>query len=330
MTQIRIDFCDFWSGFPKTKNFFTEALRTRYEVQVCDEPDFVVFSTSGHHHRHYHCPRIFYSGEAVLPDFRHCDYALTPHYLEDPRHLRLPLYVLYASPGNLLSVSLANPGPPPRLLEEPKQVLARKTKFCGFVVGNVGRKAQKRIEFFHRLNRYKPVDSGGRALNNIGTSIPNGSLHKVAFLQPYKFNIAFENQSIPGYTTEKIYEALLARCVPIYWGNPRIPEEFNPKCFLNYFDFPNEEALVERIIEIDRNDDLYLEYLRQPWFPNSQPNEFFSSDRLLDFFERIFTTRIRPVGARRHLFQLGRWIGVKKNRYQPPAIWNGGGKSTDT
>ena len=200
-------------------------------------------------------------------------------------------------------------------------MLARKTKFCGFVVGNVGRKAQKRIEFFHHLNRYKPVDSGGRALNNIGTSIPNGSLHKVAFLQPYKFNIAFENQSIPGYTSEKIYEALLARCVPIYWGNPRIPEEFNPKCFLNYFDFPNEEALAERIIEIDRNDDLYLEYLRQPWFPNSQPNEFFSSDRLLDFFERIFTTRIRPVGARRHLFQLGRWIGVKKNRYQPPAIW---------
>jgi len=141
MTQIRIDFCDFWSGFPKTKNFFTEALRTRYEVQVCDKPDFVVFSTSGHHHRRYHCPRIFYSGEAVLPDFRHCDYALTPHYLEDPRHLRLPLYVLYASPGNLLSVSLANPGPPPRLLEEPKQVLARKTKFCGFVVGNVGRNA---------------------------------------------------------------------------------------------------------------------------------------------------------------------------------------------
>ena len=329
MTPIRIDFVDFWEDFPRAKNAFTEVLRTRYDVQVCDEPDIVVFSNSGRRHRLYRCPRIFYSGEAVMPDFRHCDYALTPHYLKDPRHLRLPLYALYASPGNLLSVSRANPGPPPQRLEEPKVVQMRKSRFCSFVVGNVGRKAQKRVEFFHRLNRYKQVDSGGRALNNIGGPIPDGSVHKLAFLQPYKFNIAFENQSIAGYTTEKIYEALLARCIPIYWGNPRIQEEFNPNCFLNYFDFPSETALVERIIEIDRNDALHLEYLRQPWFLTDQPNEFFGAERLLDFFERVFTTPIRPVGARRRVFPFGRWIGAKKERRQSPAIWNERGQNAD-
>src|SRR5437879_9856632 len=99
-----------------------------------------------------------------------------------------------------------------------------------------------------------------------------------------------------------------ARCVPIYWGNPRVHEEFNPRSFLNYFDFPNQDALVERILELDRDDAKFLEALRQPYFHGDQPNEWFSSKRLLDFFERIFTETITPVARQRRFFQIGRWI----------------------
>jgi hypothetical protein len=133
-------------------------------------------------------------------------------------------------------------------------------------------------------------------------------------LQTCKFNIAFENASLPGYTTEKIFEAMRARCLPIYWGNPRIHEEFNPRSFLNYFEFSDEEALIERIRELDQDDAKYLEVMRQPCFHQNQPNEFFRPDRLLDFFEKIFTTPIRPVSQRRRLFQLGRWTWVKRNK----------------
>lgn len=321
MTQIRIDFCDFWPGFPKAKNFFTEILRTRYEVQVSEQPDFLFYSNYGYQHRLYTCPRIFYTGEAGLPDWRECDYAMTFHYSTDPRHLRLPLYVLYASLRRLMHVSIDMPGPWPQMPEPAEQVLARKTKLCAFVVGNLHR-TEKRIQFFQRLTQRKHVDSGGRALNNIGGPIPNGPLAKQNFLRPYKFNLCFENQSLPGYTTEKIYEAFLARCIPIYWGNPRIHEEFNPKAFLNYFDFPSEDALINRILEIDANPALHLEYLRQPIFPNNQPNENFSAERLLNFFEKIFTTPIRPVGARRKFFQFRRWIAVKKHHTRTPVIWS--------
>jgi hypothetical protein len=320
-TKIRIDFCDFWFGFSKSKNFFMDVLRKRYDVELSDQPDFLICADVGYQHRLHTCPRIFFTGESRRPDWRECDYAFTCHYLDDPRHLRLPLYVLYADTDELSHVPpLHKSVPPPETAE---QVRARKTKFCAFVVGNIHRKAtRKRVEFFHRLNRYKQVDSGGRALNNIGGPIPGGTTGKQNFLRPYKFNICFENKSIPGYTTEKIYEAMLARCIPIYWGSPRIHEEFNPKCFLNYFDFPSEEALIERIIEIDNNPELYLEYLRQPVFHDDRPNEFFSEQRLLDFFDKIFTTKIRPVGARRKFFQFRRWILVKKNHVRTPAIWS--------
>jgi len=301
---IRIDFCDFGPGFVKTNNFFYNLLQSRFPVELCDQPDYLIYADPLRHlHRVHNCVRIYFGIESYLPDWTECDYALTCHYLDDPRHLRLPYYALYGGP-EALDIRQDNP----------EKVLASKTRFCAFVVGYADRQTRKRVDFFHRLSRYKRVDSAGKALNNVGGPLSPGPGSKVEFLRSCKFNIAFENASRPGYTTEKIVEAMLARCLPIYWGNPRIAGEFNPRSFLNYFDFPSEEALIDRIIELDQDDAKYMEYLRQPYFHNNQPNEFFSRKRLLDQFERIFTTPIRPVSRRRYWNQIGRWIPVRKNR----------------
>src|SRR5262249_8724621 len=132
------------------------------------------------------------------------------------RYLRFPLYVLYANSGWYSNAPEFH-RKPMSALEPAEQVMARKTKFCGFVIGNVHRKTtQKRVEFFHRLSRYKKVDSDERALNNIDGAIPDRPNGKYNFLLPYKFNICFENKSIPNYTTEKIYETILTHYIPIY------------------------------------------------------------------------------------------------------------------
>ena len=309
MKKIRIDFSDFWPGFCKTDNYFWNTLKTRFDVELHAQPDFLIYSNrESHVHRVHNCVKIYFAVESFWPDWDECDYALTCHYLEDPRHLRLPFYIIYGSPDRLI-----------RRREDTEAFLHEKAKFCSFVVSNGGkRKTQKRVDFFHRLSRYKQVDSAGRYLNNIGGPLPGGPAEKVAFLRQYKFNIAFENGSTPGYTTEKLVEAMQARTVPIYWGNPRVHEEFNPGSFLNYFDFRNEEALIEKIIELDRDESKYLECRRQPFFHHDRPNEFYSEDRLLDFFERIFSTPIRPVSRRHRWFQLGRWMLVKQNRPHGP------------
>ncbi len=106
---------------------------------------------------------------------------------------------------------------------------------------------------------------------------------------------------------------MAARCLPIYWGNPLIHREFNPKSFLNYFDFRDEAALIERIIELDQNDALYRQYAAEPYFHENRPNEFFSLDRVLDHFDMIFSTTIRPVARRRRLFSFGRWTLARKD-----------------
>ncbi len=303
MKPLHLDFCHIPPRMPKTENFFYKLLAKQFDVRLVDWPDLLIYSAQGsNRHRLYTCKKAYYSFEKYQPDFRQCDFAFTCNYLDDPRHYRLPIYVHYCKGGAESIV---------KRHDDLRQIMAQKTKFCALVTGNTRTPTTRtRTEFFHRLCNYKKVDSGGTALNNLGYQVPWGG--KLDFLKPYKFCSAFENESPPGYTTEKLFEAMQARCVPLYWGNSRVHEEFNPASFLNYSDFPSEEAFIEKIIELDRDDDKYFEYLQQPYFYNDTPSEFFNEAKLLSFFEDLMASPIRPVSQRKSFF-FGRWLLVKKN-----------------
>jgi len=306
--RIKIDFCDIGCNQSKMDYFLYWVLAEQFDLQLCDQPDFLVHNLFGHAHRLHSGVRILFTGESDTPDYNVSDYSIGPRVVDDPRHLHLPAYVIRGPVGKIIKQQ-----------DDPERILAGKSKFCCFVVSTYNpRKNQNRPDFFELLSRYKKVDSGGRLRNNIGRVIPFGAKAKAEFLNPYKFNICFENASKPGYATEKIYDAMAARCLPIYWGDPLIATQFNPRSILNRADFPSDEALVEKIIGLDRDDAKYLEYMRQPYLPNDKPTPYFNWDRIYDFFEKIVTTPIIPVAQRRRgKIQPGRWILVKRNHWHP-------------
>jgi hypothetical protein len=311
--RIQIDFCDIGPYFNKTDNYLYNVLSERFQLELHDQPDFLIYSCGGHSHRLHSGIKIFFSGESDMPDFRQCDYSVASVKLDDPRHLHLPNYVNYgryqesADPSEILKKD-----------DDYREILAAKKKFCCFIVSGYNpRKNGNRVEFFRKLSKYKRVDSGGKRFNNIGGPIPGGPRGKIDFLRQYKFNIAFENRALAGYTTEKIFEPMVARCLPIYWGDPTINEHFNPRSFLNRADFPSDEALIEKIIDLDNDDAKYLEYLRQPYFYGDEPNLYFNHQRVLDFFEKIFSQKITPVARKKGKFHFikrcfGRWKIVKR------------------
>ncbi|MEI6058941.1 MAG: glycosyltransferase family 10, partial [archaeon] len=195
-------------------------------------------------------------------------------------HMRLPFYVwdMIDKKNYLIKKKI-----------DFKKIKKEKTRFCNFVYSN---DIPIRNEFFKKLSSYKKIDSFGTCFNNMGPlPIKTESTYKpLSLLKKYKFTIAFETtlHPSPGYTTEKILEPMLANSIPIYWGNPKVEEEFNTKSFLNYPDFKNEDELIKKIIEIDNDDKLYEEYLKQPWFKDNRPNIYFDEERLLKRFEEIF------------------------------------------
>jgi hypothetical protein len=111
---------------------------------------------------------------------------------------------------------------------------------------------------------------------------------KLEFIRHHRFTIAFENASYTGYTTEKIVEPMRVGSIPIYWGNPMVHLDFNPASFVNWHAHGSDEATIERIIEIDRDEALYRQMLLEPWLPGARFTTYSDRAVLLDWLERVF------------------------------------------
>lgn len=300
---LKVDFVDF--GFiDKCNNFFVDLLSRYFTVVICDKPDILFYSDTGgsHLHRLYHCKRIFWTGESTAPDFSICDYSMTPQTLSNPRHCRLPYYVVGCE-CNADDI-VKQPG-------EADAILQQQRHGCSAVISNIGKRAKYRREFFLKLRQRMPVYSGGRGFNNIGGPIPPGGQPKHEFLVKSRFNLAFENKTLPGYATEKLVEAMWARCIPIYWGDPDINQEFNPASFINVHDFASEAECLERIVEIEHDDDAYRAMLEQPYFHNNQINHWYDLDRYASFLRDAVDADIVPNAKRRTPLR-GRWRLAKR------------------
>lgn len=286
MKKLRLGFTDTFGGI---ENFFTNILSEKYEIVRDDvNPDYLIFGDRnfGNNNPTYdakNCIKIFYTGENARPwDYR-CHYSITfDHFEFDGKNYRLPLYVIYDYDNHTRDV------PNTSSLNRTPTDLLETADFCSFVVKNEG--CAKRNEWFHRLNAYKPVSSGGPLYNNIGYILPRGAesvAAKFEFMNKHRFNLCFENSSYPGYATEKLYDALCAKTIPIYWGSPTIEVDFNTKAFLNWHDYQDDDDFFEAIKKIDENPDLYEEMYMQPMFADYQRvNKFFDKDRFLNWFDK--------------------------------------------
>ncbi|NBW85523.1 MAG: glycosyltransferase [Planctomycetia bacterium] len=287
-----IGFAGFWDSFDRFDNYFTRLLARRYQVVVCDRPDYLIHSCIGrgrHDHRRHDCVRIFYTGENVPADWLSTDWAFTFEYDPHPRHFRLPHWPFYVAPQALVKPTDIDPG----------RIIAAKTRFCGFVVSNP--LCRVRNEFFRRLSRYKPVDSGGKVLNTMGSRVDD----KQAFLAQCRFTIAFENESHPGYTTEKIAEPMLVNSIPIYWGDPLVGRDFDSRSFLSAHDCGAQttsamlDELVERVVAVDRDPGLLAAMLATPWLRGNSMPRCVDEEAVLEQFTRIFATPVETMARRR-------------------------------
>jgi hypothetical protein len=179
-------------------------------------------------------------------------------------------------------------------------VRARVSRFCNFIYSNP--RAVERIAFLDSLSSYKRVDSGGKIRNNIGGPV----LDKMKFIAASKFTIAFENESVSGYATEKIIQPLLVGSIPIYWGDPSIELDFNPEAFVNVHRYSSFDEVVAEIERIDQNEDLWRRYVTAPIFPDGRMPDELTDEALIGFFDSIFRYRRRYVSRSRKFGQ--RWM----------------------
>jgi len=218
---------------------------------------------------HYHLFMIVFDGEpndtsscVLQPGDVIISTKLNPNLLPTSGiHLYLPYFLWY--------LYFLTEGRQMKLVKSPSWQPPRKEKFCVFAYSNCDEKFQgvkARHDFFSLLQRLSGnrVESIGQCLKNT-VATTTYFMDNITVFAPYKFAIVFENESILGYTSEKLVNAMLAGCIPIYFGDPNVGMHFNTKSFVNVSHFPSLEACAQFVLAIDTNKELEDRILREPW-----------------------------------------------------------------
>lgn len=284
MSAIKLNFCDMYDGFAIDDSVLARYVLEAFDCEISDNPDYLIVGPYGHKHLKYNCIKILYTGENNVPDFNIFDYAIGfDHMNFGDRYLRLPLFAIRSAFVDF------------RKERAPSVDVLLNREFCSYVVSN-GAGDPIRTKFYNELSKYKKIASGGRYMNNVGGPVAN----KMDFISRYKFSITFENSASPGYTTEKIMEPMSAWSVPIYWGNPLIEKDFHPESFVRVRSESDISDAVDRIIDLDRNDDAYIKMCLKD--PLIEGDGEWHRQRLIRFFANIFE---QPIESARRIIPYG-------------------------
>jgi len=266
MKELKVWFTDFWPEW-NYENFIIPILKKHFIVILEQNMPDVLFHSIFNRMTYtptYKCKKFLYLGENYRASQYNSDYTISfdPH---TKTNFRLPLWQVYLINNPELKDLLFN-----RINHE------NFDRFCSFVVSNPANFFRNGFYNQMSLQSFGKVHSYGRYMNN------NLELHllsegkywrdaKFEFfkLHKHKYSICFEHSSYPYYCTEKLMDAFLAGSLPLYWGDPKINEDWNSEAFINVGKMGTENAInLIRRLESDNN--MFEKIYSQPVFTDEQ------------------------------------------------------------
>jgi len=263
LPELRMGFADFWPEWD-VEDFITPLLSKHFNI-ILDQknPEVLfhsVFRAGTGKTSSYKCKKILISAENWRPGQFGSDYTVS----FDPKtdtNFRLPLWQIYWFLWPALKYRLFD-----------RKNHKEFERFCSFTVSNGSNQTRNRA--FDEVSQYKKVHSYGKVrMNDFGLNrASQGKYWRDAkdkfFLEhPHKFSIVFENTSYPGYCTEKLMDSFLSGSLPLYWGDPKVKDDWNPKAFINVNDY---RGYLDEIKRIDQNEEYFNQYYHELVFTDEQ------------------------------------------------------------
>ncbi len=112
--------------------------------------------------------------------------------------------------------------------------------------------------------------------------------NKLLTLSQYKFCICYENQSINGYITEKIFDCFFAGCIPIYLGASNISNYIPECCYIDKRNFTSYDKLYDYLLSIDKS--IYENY-------ENSIKKYLESNNFRCFTDKYFADEIASIIA---------------------------------
>jgi hypothetical protein len=266
--MIKISYFNYWCD-PSNDNYFTKFIETNIGKVVVvknnENPDILICSCFGDIYNvkkiKAKC-KLFYYGENLdrYPPYNNEQLLQNTFDLIvgfkntnlSKKQIRFPLWLMYYNyykydvSDNILTYIQSKYN---------KNIIKHKNLFCT-IIAKHDRGGQRTI-LFNELSKYGIVKSPS-LFNNNTEPIGNTSKDKINYISNSIYNICPENSKFEGYFTEKIFHALEAGTIPIYWAidypEPDILNK-NKYCFCDIYNYEN---LKNKIINMINNPDEYI------------------------------------------------------------------------
>ena len=262
---MKISFVDFWGGFVMDNNFFYYLMREVKEnviVTTPDKCDILISSCYSNYQSNYsNIKKIFYPCEPwATTNMEVFDFSMSGEKSSDT-NIRIPHWMIYVDWFNVKSN--LNPQyliPVDYFFNKNEFNSVSKTKFASWVFNN---RVTDRLNTIKNIEKYKQIDVFGGA----GIPIHSSEYEKLKVISDYKFNFCFENTVKEGYHTEKLIQAKVAGCIPIYKSHESFTDDFNELSCINVVNMCDEE-IYEKLISLDSDDKTFSKISSEPLFTN--------------------------------------------------------------
>lgn len=179
----------------------------------------------------------------------------------DERYMRFPLWLTYVFEPTTDELKIRERC---KQLRYPK--IGERKKFAALVARYDW--SGTRSEIYEVIKHIAPIGCPSAVLHNDEELKTKYNDNKLVYLKQFAFNICPENSNAEGYVTEKVFEAIAAGCIPIYWGSNNQPE----------MGILNQDAIIRWNMNGDNTENIRL--IEDLWTHPKQLQAFLAQPRL--------------------------------------------------
>lgn len=265
----RVKYYNFWKDQSPNEMWFSRFIKTHFVGRRMPRINFTSVLGPVEEMRDNRCGiNIFYTGENLhserfstqkkLLEQQNYDLVLGFDHEGLGNNMRLPLWVLWCFPPEADRKTID------RIVNSMRYpVVGDRGDFCCLICSHDFNGVRGQI--MDGLSSIGMVTSAGRYRNN--TKLLQEVFHddKVAFMRNYRFAICPENSNADGYVTEKLFDAILGGCIPIYSGSNNMPEPevINRDAIKLWNAGGDNGSVIDEIRYLENNNQAYREFVGQ-------------------------------------------------------------------
>tara|TARA_A100001035_G_scaffold254821_1_gene228970 strand:+ start:226 stop:1146 length:921 start_codon:yes stop_codon:yes gene_type:complete len=271
--MLKISFTDFWIDFNEKNNLITNILNELFNSEILvtkpNKADVCFVSICGKKHKKviekYNEKCILFLGENIRPNKYKVPFSLTSDFNSyGGTNMRLPLWY-FEIDWFRTNIGIIKVDEIEKKLINYGQLTAddiANRKDCITIFNNP---EGSRMDMLKELEKIMYVEKYGTLFNNpLGPKTNNSFINKffpvysdyqskIEKMTNFKFNFCPENSLFPGYYTEKCFHAKIAGCIPIYFADYHVHNDFRKESFINMYDYLEFQDLSKYLSEVKKD-----------------------------------------------------------------------------